>query len=58
MEMKTSTPNSKVRVVLRVRPFLSREIAATNGTLSSCISVPDSEPNEEVTVHLKDADTR
>ncbi|XP_065854225.1 kinesin-like protein KIN-10B [Euphorbia lathyris] len=75
MEMKTSsltTPRSvksraaengnfisKVRVIVRVRPFLPREIAAKNGTSTSCISVVDrdSESKEEVTVHLKDPDT-
>ncbi|WCJ28300.1 ATP binding microtubule motor family protein [Euphorbia peplus] len=51
---------SKVRVVVRVRPFLPRELLAKNGTLSSsCISVVDreSESKEEVTVRLKDPDT-
>jgi len=51
---------SKVRVIVRVRPFLSHEIPAKNGNPSSCISVldPDPDSRDEVTVHLQDPDTR
>ncbi|XP_071908113.1 kinesin-like protein KIN-10B isoform X1 [Coffea arabica] len=50
---------SKVRVVIRVRPFLPREISEKNGDAESCISVFDSELKscDEVTVHLKDQET-
>ncbi|EEF30055.1 Osmotic avoidance abnormal protein, putative [Ricinus communis] len=52
---------SKVRVIVRVRPFLPQEIASKNGTLTSCcISVidrEDCESEEEVTVRLQDPDT-
>ncbi|XP_021687674.2 kinesin-like protein KIN-10B isoform X1 [Hevea brasiliensis] len=50
---------SKVRVIVRVRPFLPHEIAAKNGNPSSCISVVgrDCDPREEVTVRLKDPDS-
>lgn len=51
---------SKVRVIVRVRPFLPHEITAKNGNPSSCISVVDQDcdPREEVTVRLKDPDSR
>ncbi|KAL5807120.1 hypothetical protein ACOSQ3_030008 [Xanthoceras sorbifolium] len=50
---------SKVRVVVRVRPFLPQEIAARNGNPKPCISVleNDVETCNEVAVHLKDPDT-
>ncbi|OAY43563.1 kinesin-like protein KIN-10B isoform X2 [Manihot esculenta] len=50
---------SKVRVIVRVRPFLPHEITAKNGNPSSCISVVDQDcdPREEVTVRLKDPDS-
>ncbi|KAJ6407884.1 hypothetical protein OIU84_011234 [Salix udensis] len=50
---------SKVRVIVRVRPFLSHEIPAKNGNPSSCISVldRDSDSRDEVTVHLQDPET-
>ncbi|KAJ0087970.1 hypothetical protein Patl1_31870 [Pistacia atlantica] len=50
---------SKVRVVVRVRPFLSQEISAKKGDPRSCISVLDKESESctEVTVHLKDPNT-
>ncbi|GAB4833797.1 hypothetical protein Ancab_032046 [Ancistrocladus abbreviatus] len=66
-KLKPSTPLkpsqsyviAKVRVVLRVRPFLVREIASKNGEPVSCVSLLDSEcdSNEEVVVHLKDQET-
>ncbi|KAJ4704680.1 Kinesin-like protein [Melia azedarach] len=48
--------SSKVRVVVRIRPFLPQEIAAKNGHPKSCISVIDKnlESCNEVAVHLKD----
>lgn len=58
---KRSVSNSisKVRVVVRVRPFLSQEISAKKGNPKSCISVLDKESGScnEVTVHLKDPNT-
>ncbi|GMP50790.1 hypothetical protein CsSME_00017269 [Camellia sinensis var. sinensis] len=50
---------SKVRVVVRIRPFLPHEIAARNGNSTPCVSVLDSEleSDHEVTVHLKDQET-
>ncbi|CAK7333867.1 unnamed protein product [Dovyalis caffra] len=50
---------SKVRVIVRVRPFISQEIPSKNGNPTSCISVlnPDSDCRDEVTVHLQDPDT-
>ena len=55
-----SSSISKVRVIVRVRPFLADEISARNGNLASCISVleRDFESSEEVAVYLKDPDTR
>ncbi|XP_054784183.1 LOW QUALITY PROTEIN: kinesin-like protein KIN-10B [Prosopis cineraria] len=59
--LKTSNPKSisKVRVIIRVRPFLPHEISARNGNSSSCISFldQDSESPEEITVYLKDPET-
>ncbi|KAJ9694704.1 hypothetical protein PVL29_010264 [Vitis rotundifolia] len=55
-----STSISKVRVIVRVRPFLPHEIAAAkNGNPISCASVldQDSESGEEVVVHLNDQET-
>lgn len=51
---------SKVRVVVRVRQFLSQEIAANNGSPVSCVSVHDQEDgsSDEVTVYLKDHESR
>ncbi|KAJ4842674.1 hypothetical protein Tsubulata_014893 [Turnera subulata] len=51
---------SKVRVIIRARPFLPHEIAATKATPTPCASVltPDAVSSDgEVTVHLKDPDT-
>lgn len=49
---------SKVRVIVRVRPFLPHEISDSDRT--PCVSVldQDSESGEEVAVYLKDKDTR
>ncbi|XP_019090363.1 PREDICTED: kinesin-like protein KIN-10B isoform X3 [Camelina sativa] len=55
-----SSSNSKVRVVLRVRPFLPREISDESGDrVLSCVSVTDGDDDDSshVTVHLKDPDT-
>lgn len=52
---------SKVRVVARVRPFLAQEVSAKSSRVPvSCISVVDQGRigQEEVTVHLKDPETR
>lgn len=63
MESKTKAldPSSifKVRVVLRVRPFLPREISDESGDGRSCISVigGDSGDASEVAVYLKDPDS-
>ncbi|XP_057470492.1 kinesin-like protein KIN-10C [Actinidia eriantha] len=50
---------SKVRVILRVRPFLPHEIAARNGNSTPCVSVLDSkfDSSPDVTVQLKDQET-
>ncbi|KAA8516427.1 hypothetical protein F0562_016720 [Nyssa sinensis] len=50
---------SKVRVIVRVRPFLPQEIVAKNGNPVPCASVLDTEldSGDEVTVHLKDQET-
>ncbi|QCE11729.1 kinesin family member 22 [Vigna unguiculata] len=56
----TSISVSKVRVIVRVRPFLAHETSTKNGDPVSCISVLDQEsefPQEEVAVYLKDPDT-
>ncbi|VVB12940.1 unnamed protein product [Arabis nemorensis] len=54
-----SSSISKVRVVLRVRPFLPREISDENGDRRSCVSVigGDNRDVSEVAVYLKDPDT-
>ncbi|VFQ97487.1 unnamed protein product [Cuscuta campestris] len=57
----SSTLTSKVRVVLRVRPFLSQEASSRNGNPVSCVASvlhPDPETSDEVTVHLKDHESR
>ncbi|XP_042512318.1 kinesin-like protein KIN-10B [Macadamia integrifolia] len=48
--------DSKVRVIVRLRPFLPSEIAARGGNSVPCISAldPDCGSCEEVVVHLKD----
>ncbi|GFQ07339.1 kinesin-like protein kif22 [Phtheirospermum japonicum] len=52
------TPISKVRVVLKLRPFLPLEISSRNGNPNSCVSIQDSESSvDEITVLLKDHDT-
>ena len=66
--VKCSTPTkstnysiSKVRVIVRVRPFLFHEISGKNDDPKPCISVLDQEcepSGEEVAVYLKDKDTR
>ncbi|KAJ8532938.1 hypothetical protein K7X08_015827 [Anisodus acutangulus] len=50
---------TKVRVIVRVRPFLPREINSIDGKAISCASVVNTEcePSEGVTVHLKDYET-
>lgn len=50
---------SKVRVVLRVRPFLPREISDESGDGRSCVSVIDGDVRDvsEVAVYLKDPDS-
>ncbi|KAG6580544.1 Kinesin-like protein KIN-10B, partial [Cucurbita argyrosperma subsp. sororia] len=56
----TSCAVSKVRVVARVRPFLSQEISVKSSRVPvSCISVVDQGriSPEEVTVNLKDPET-
>lgn len=55
-----SSSISKVRVVIRVRPFLPQEISGKHGDPISCVSVVDSDSKscDEVTVHLKDQQTR
>jgi hypothetical protein len=59
---KSMNPNSisKVRVIVRVRPFLPHEIAGKFGDQKPCVSVLDQECDsmEEVAVYLKDKDTR
>ncbi|XP_023636289.1 kinesin-like protein KIN-10B isoform X2 [Capsella rubella] len=52
-----SSSNSKVRVVLRVRPFLPREIPDESGDGRSCVSVIDGDDSSEVAVYLKDPDS-
>lgn len=57
----TSISVSKVRVIVRVRPFLAHETSTRNGDPVSCISVLDRDsefPQQEVAVYLKDPDTR
>ncbi|KAK7339640.1 hypothetical protein VNO77_20318 [Canavalia gladiata] len=51
---------SKVRVIVRVRPFLAHEISAKNTDPVSCISVLHQDfqsPHDEVAVYLKDPQT-
>ncbi|GMI69771.1 hypothetical protein like AT5G02370 [Hibiscus trionum] len=51
---------SKVMVVVRVRPFLPREITARNGNSKSCVFLlghQDNDSSDEVSVHLKDPNT-
>ncbi|KAG5550217.1 hypothetical protein RHGRI_015247 [Rhododendron griersonianum] len=56
---KPSSSISKVRVIIRVRPFLPHETASRNGNSTPCVSVLGSEldSTQEVTVHLKDPET-
>jgi len=57
----TSISVSKVRVIVRVRPFLAHETSTKNGNPVSCISVLERDfevPQEEVAVYLKDPQTR
>lgn len=59
MMIISNTLVSKVRVIVRVRPFLRLETA--NGEKTSCVSVldqEDGEEEEEVAVYLKDKETR
>lgn len=68
MDASSADLPSKVRVVVRVRPFLPHEAAAAatsgKGGPASCVSVlgrrasGSSAPDDEVTVHLKDQATR
>ncbi|KAM3340890.1 kinesin-like protein KIN-10C [Capsicum galapagoense] len=50
---------AKVRVIVRVRPFLPRESNSIDGKTISCVSVLNSEcqSSDDVTVHLKDHET-
>ncbi|KAK6140296.1 hypothetical protein DH2020_025992 [Rehmannia glutinosa] len=49
---------SKVRVIVRLRPFLPQEISSRNGNPISCVSIQESESSfDEVTVLLKDQET-
>uniref|UniRef100_A0A165ZV97 Kinesin motor domain-containing protein n=1 Tax=Daucus carota subsp. sativus TaxID=79200 RepID=A0A165ZV97_DAUCS len=52
----TTSMISKVKVIVRVRPFLAHEIKRSFPLLS-CASLFDSNQDQEVTVHLKDPDT-
>ncbi|PQQ06867.1 kinesin-like protein KLP2 [Prunus yedoensis var. nudiflora] len=57
-----ANPNSssKVRVIVRVRPFLPHKIAANNGDQTPCVSVIEQEcesSTEEVVVYLKDKES-
>nr|KYP74285.1 Kinesin-like protein KIF22 [Cajanus cajan] len=57
--LKSCTPISvsKVRVIVRVRPFLAHETSSRNGDPISCSSVLDQDfesPQDEVAVYLKD----
>ena len=56
--METSI--SKVRVIIRVRPFLQHEISTENEETKPCVSVLDQEceNGEDVAVYLKDKETR
>ncbi|KAL6574720.1 hypothetical protein OROMI_012005 [Orobanche minor] len=49
---------SKVRVVLKLRPFLPQEISSRKGNPNSCVSIQESERSvDEITVLLKDEET-
>ncbi|KAL7095616.1 hypothetical protein ACP275_10G035400 [Erythranthe tilingii] len=49
---------SKVRVIVRVRPFLPRELSSRNGNLISSVSLRESDSSsDEVTLLLKDHET-
>ena len=54
-----SSSISNVRVVLRVRPFLLREISDESGDRRSCVSIiaGDEGDTSEVAVYLKDPDS-
>ncbi|KAM5560122.1 kinesin-like protein KIN-10B [Rosa sericea] len=59
---KSQNPHltSKVRVIVRVRPFLPHEISALNGDQTPCASILEQESQsstEEVIVHLKDKES-
>ncbi|KAK9684192.1 hypothetical protein RND81_10G193000 [Saponaria officinalis] len=58
---KSSTTNtSKVRVIVRVRPFLDHELSSKNGHPTPCISLLQTDSFDsigEVSVHLKDKNT-
>jgi kinesin family protein 22 len=53
---------SKVRVIVRVRPFLPHEISGKNSDRTPWVAVLDQDSEhrelEEVAVYLKDNDTR
>ncbi|PIN11978.1 Plus-end-directed kinesin ATPase [Handroanthus impetiginosus] len=52
------TSISKVRVIIRIRPFLHQEISSRNGNPISCVSLQELESSgDEVTVLLKDQET-
>ncbi|KAL8483907.1 hypothetical protein ACS0TY_026553 [Phlomoides rotata] len=49
---------AKVRVIVRLRPFLSQEISSKNGNPIPCATLQGSDSSsDEVTLHLKDPDT-
>ncbi|KAL1359644.1 kinesin-like protein KIN-10B [Arachis hypogaea] len=55
-----ATLGSKVRVIVRVRPFLPQEISSKNGDPVPCVSVLDQDfesAEDEVAVYLKDPQT-
>ncbi|CAA0360825.1 unnamed protein product [Arabidopsis thaliana] len=54
-----SSSISNVRVVLRVRPFLPREISDESGDGRSCVSIIAGDEGDisEVAVYLKDPDS-
>ncbi|XP_058109683.1 kinesin-like protein KIN-10C isoform X2 [Magnolia sinica] len=54
-----SNAAAKVRVVVRIRPFLASEIAAIGGNPTPCVSIlnPERGSHEEVAVHIKDQET-
>ncbi|CAO2820550.1 unnamed protein product [Amaranthus hypochondriacus] len=58
---KSSTTTSKVRVVVRVRPFLAHEIVLKEENQVPCASILDDDAHfdftDEVSVHLKDQNT-